>query len=67
MSDATFESFRLILVVLLVLSRIALTPYFLQSFLNVAQAKLYDQRKEAGRILNTDLQKQVRDLSSDIL
>jgi hypothetical protein len=60
MSNETFESFRLILVVVMVFLRICLMPFFLQAFLNVAQLKLYDQRLEAGRILNTDLQKQVR-------
>ncbi|CAL8141750.1 unnamed protein product [Orchesella dallaii] len=59
MSEAAFESLRLMLVVCMVVLRIAVMPFFLQSFLNVAQEKLIDQRKEAGRILNTDLQKKV--------
>ena len=59
MSDAAFDSMRIILIALLVLSRICLMPFFIQSFLNLAQDRLLDQRKQSGRILNTDLQKQV--------
>lgn len=59
MSDAAFESLRMILIGIMVVLRIAIMPVFLQSFLNVAQEKLIDQKKEAGRILNTDLQKKV--------
>lgn len=62
MSDETFESLRMILVAVMVVLRLAVMPYFLQSFLNVAQDKLIEQREEAGRILNTDLQKKVSDI-----
>lgn len=60
MSDASFESLRLALIAVMVVLRIAMMPFFLQSFLNVAQDKLIEQKKEAGRIINTDLQKKVR-------
>lgn len=64
MSEEAFESLRIILVVIMVVLRIAVMPFFLQSFLNVAQDKLIEQRKDAGRILNTDLQKKVSHKSS---
>lgn len=60
MDSATFDSLRLYLVVSLVMLRISCMPFFLQSFLNVAQDRLLDQRNKSGRILNTDLQKQVK-------
>jgi hypothetical protein len=59
MSEALFESLRLGSVVVMVLLRIILMPFFLQSFLNIAQDKVSELQKEAGRILNTDLQKKV--------
>jgi len=59
MSEATFESVRLGSVAIMVLLRIILMPFFLQSFLNIAQDKVTELQKEAGRILNTDLQKKV--------
>jgi len=34
-------------------------PTFMQAYLNMAQERLEQQKKEAGRITNKDLQKQV--------
>ena len=59
MTEATFDTMRLYLIVLFVILRIILMPSLLQMFLNVAQDKLTEQKKEAGRVLNTDLQKRV--------
>lgn len=35
-------------------------PIYLQAYLNLAYDRLEDQKKEAGRITNVDLQKKVR-------
>lgn len=59
MTEEQFETFRLVLVVLMVVLRVAMMPYFLQAFLNIAQDRLTELHKEAGRILNIDLQKKV--------
>jgi len=54
-----FESLRCWLVVLVVVQRLYLMPMFMQAYLNMAQERLEHQKKEAGRITNKDLQKQV--------
>lgn len=54
-----FESMRLAAVVIAVILRFALMPLYLQSYLNLASQRLEDQKKEAGRITNTDLQKKI--------
>lgn len=54
-----FESLRCWLVVLVVVQRLYLMPMFMQAYLNMAQERLEKQKKEAGRITNKDLQKQV--------
>uniref|UniRef100_A0A1B6E2L2 Transmembrane protein 161B n=1 Tax=Clastoptera arizonana TaxID=38151 RepID=A0A1B6E2L2_9HEMI len=54
-----FESLRLILVVLAIIQRIALMPVYLQTYLNMAHSRLEEQKKEAGRITNTELQKKI--------
>lgn len=51
--------FRLLLVVIAVLLRLILMPIYLQAYLNLAYDRLEDQKKEAGRITNVDLQKKV--------
>jgi hypothetical protein len=43
----------------MVVLRVVMMPYYLQAFLNIAQDRLTDLHKEAGRILNIDLQKKV--------
>lgn len=54
-----FESLRCWMVVLVVFQRLYLMPTFMQAYLNMAQERLEQQKKEAGRITNKDLQKQV--------
>lgn len=61
MTTDAFESLRLWLLVILSLLRIMLTPQYLQAYLNIAHTRVYELRKEAGRITNKDLQKKVRD------
>ncbi|XP_046740679.1 transmembrane protein 161B isoform X1 [Diprion similis] len=59
MSVQAFESMRLVAVVIAVILRLCLMPMYLQSYLNLASQRLEDQKKEAGRITNTDLQKKI--------
>lgn len=54
-----FESLRCWIVVFVVVQRLCLMPIFMQAYLNMAQERLEQQKKEAGRITNKDLQKQV--------
>ncbi|ALC44135.1 CG7638, partial [Drosophila busckii] len=54
-----FETFRLLLVVFVVVMRFALMPIYLQSYLNLAYDKILDLRKEAGRITNLEFQKKI--------
>ncbi|VVC34451.1 Transmembrane protein 161A/B [Cinara cedri] len=54
-----FESLRCWVVVLVVVQRLYMMPMFMQAYLNMAQERLEQQKKEAGRITNKDLQKQV--------
>jgi len=54
-----FESLRCWMVVLVVFQRLYLMPTFMQAYLNMAHERLEQQKKEAGRITNKDLQKQV--------
>lgn len=54
-----FESLRCWMVVFVVFQRLYLMPTFMQAYLNMAQERLEQQKKEAGRITNKDLQKQV--------
>lgn len=60
MTAASFESMRLIIIVVAVLLKLVLMPIYLQSYLNLAIQRLEIQKKEAGRITNVDLQKKVR-------
>lgn len=57
MTAATFESMRLIVIILALLLKMILMPMYLQSYLNLAIQKLENQKKEAGRITNVELQK----------
>lgn len=59
MSSHAFESLRLIMVVLCVLLRLTLMPWYLQAYLDMARVRVEEQKKEAGRITNVDLQKKV--------
>lgn len=59
MTTSTFESMRLIAIIVAVLLKFLLMPIYLQSYLNLAMQRLENQKKEAGRITNIDLQKKV--------
>ena len=59
MNDAVFDSMRLILVIAVVFHRLFLMPSYLQAYLNMAYQRVQEQRKEAGRITNHELQEKV--------
>uniref|UniRef100_A0A1B6JMN0 Transmembrane protein 161B n=1 Tax=Homalodisca liturata TaxID=320908 RepID=A0A1B6JMN0_9HEMI len=54
-----FESIRLIMVIATVLLRLAVMPVYLQAYLNMAYHRVQEQKKEAGRITNIELQKKI--------
>ncbi|KAH8296695.1 hypothetical protein KR054_009916, partial [Drosophila jambulina] len=54
-----FETLRLLLVIFVVVVRFALMPIYLQSYLNLAQDKILDLRKEAGRITNVEFKQKI--------
>lgn len=49
----------MLLIILTVALRFALMPIYLQAYLNIAYDRLEEQKKEAGRITNIDLQRKV--------
>ncbi|KAF3424371.1 hypothetical protein E2986_03231 [Frieseomelitta varia] len=59
MTTSAFESMRLIAIIVAVLLKFVLMPMYLQSYLNLATQRLENQKKEAGRITNVDLQKKI--------
>lgn len=54
-----FETARLVAVILTVILRFALMPVYLQAYLNIAYQRVEEQKKEAGRITNLELQKNI--------
>lgn len=58
-SVEVFESIRLLAVVFAVVLRICLMPIYLQAYLNLAYDRVEEQKKEAGRITNTEFQKKI--------
>lgn len=59
MSDSAFDSMRLVAVITIVFHRLFLMPSYLQAYLNMAYQRVQEQRKEAGRITNHELQEKV--------
>ncbi|KAK9512049.1 hypothetical protein O3M35_000561 [Rhynocoris fuscipes] len=59
LTENAFDSLRLILVIVVVIFRLTLMPYYLQAYLNIADMRIQEQKKEAGRITNKDLQTKV--------
>ncbi|XP_073983250.1 transmembrane protein 161-like emei [Rhodnius prolixus] len=59
LTESAFDSLRLILVIVVVIFRLILMPLYLQAYLNIAEMRIQEQKKEAGRITNKDLQKKV--------
>ncbi|XP_052872953.1 transmembrane protein 161B [Anopheles cruzii] len=59
LSTEAFETMRLTAVIVSVLLRFLLMPVYLQAYLNIAHERVEEQKKEAGRITNVELQKKV--------
>ncbi|XP_032754974.1 transmembrane protein 161B isoform X2 [Rattus rattus] len=59
MTEATFDTLRLWLIVLLCVLRLAMMRSHLQAYLNLAQKCVDQMKKEAGRISTVELQKMV--------
>ncbi|XKL60445.1 hypothetical protein PGB90_007502 [Kerria lacca] len=55
----SFESLRLILVVVSMLLRLCIMPIYLQAYLNMAYERTQALKNEAGKISNIDLQKKI--------
>lgn len=55
----TFESLRFTAVIITMLIKMVLTPWYLQAYLDMAYHRIEEQKKEAGRITNVDLQKRI--------
>uniref|UniRef100_A0A4X1TAZ5 Transmembrane protein 161B n=2 Tax=Sus scrofa TaxID=9823 RepID=A0A4X1TAZ5_PIG len=59
MTEATFDTLRLWLIILLCALRLAMMRNHLQAYLNLAQKCVDQMKKEAGRISTVELQKMV--------
>lgn len=59
MSEKTYDTLRLWVILLLCVLRLAMMRYHLQAYLNLAQKGVLQMKKEAGRISTVDLQKMV--------
>lgn len=57
MSSDSFETTRIIVIIVIISLRMCLIRRYLQSYLNIAPQKLTFLKKETGRITNIDLQK----------
>jgi hypothetical protein len=62
MNSDSFETTRIILIILVISLRMGLIRKYLQSYLNIAPQKLSFLKKETGRITNVDLQKLVNSI-----
>jgi len=54
---------RILIILVTMLIRLAVMPWYLQAYLNLAPRKLSRLKKEAGRIKDEDAQKLVRALA----
>lgn len=59
MSSETFESIRLVSIVLTLAVRLLLMPKYLQAYLELALEKMAALRRQGGKISNIELQKMV--------
>ncbi|XP_051969642.1 transmembrane protein 161B-like isoform X2 [Xyrauchen texanus] len=59
MSEKTYDTLRLWVILLLCVLRLAMMRHHLQAYLNLAQKCILQMKKEAGRISTVDLQKMV--------
>ncbi|XP_053143773.1 transmembrane protein 161A isoform X2 [Hemicordylus capensis] len=59
MSDATYNSFRLWMIVALCVLRLAVTRLHLQAYLNLAERWVEQMKREAGRITVLEIQRKI--------
>lgn len=59
LTPQAFEVIRFLLIIIAVALRLALMPIYLQAYLNLAYDRLEELKREAGRITNVELQKNV--------
>ncbi|GAB6031995.1 hypothetical protein CHUAL_010372 [Chamberlinius hualienensis] len=59
MTVETFETTRLVSIIVVVMWRVALMPSYLQSYLNMAHSRIDEMKKEVGHINSLELQKKV--------
>uniref|UniRef100_A0A8C4X790 Transmembrane protein 161B n=1 Tax=Erpetoichthys calabaricus TaxID=27687 RepID=A0A8C4X790_ERPCA len=59
MTEATYDTLRLWIIILLCVLRLAMMRHHLQAYLNLAKKSVDKMKKEAGRIKTVDLQKMV--------
>lgn len=60
MTERTYDTLRLWVILLLCALRLAMMRHHLQAYLNLAQKGVEQMKKEAGRISTVELQKMVR-------
>ncbi|XP_060523973.1 transmembrane protein 161B isoform X2 [Cylas formicarius] len=59
MTEQSFEVARLVAIVFTMCLKIALMPWYLQAYLDMAYRRTEEQKKEAGRITNIEFQKKI--------
>lgn len=59
MNSDSFETTRIVVILLVISLRLGLIRKYLQAYLNIAPQKLTFMKKETGRITNIELQKLV--------
>lgn len=59
LTEQTFDTLRLIITIAVMCWKVMLMPSYIQAYLNMAVYRIEEQKKEAGRITNIDLQKKV--------
>lgn len=57
MSVEMFELVRLMAIIIAVFLRLLVMPIYLQAYLNIANDRIEEQKKETGRITNVEFQK----------
>lgn len=59
LTESAFDTLRLILTVVVMCWKVILMPSYMQAYLNMAVYRIEEQKKEAGRTTNIDLQKKI--------
>lgn len=59
LTEDAFNALRLIVTIAVMCWKVMLMPSYMQAYLNMAVYRIEEQKKEAGRITNVDLQKKV--------